>query len=93
MASAAVLPTGDFLANVGDWTGLQPSDLLGLMRGSADVSAGGSDEMERLKRAFAKDSSAREVLESDGDPAHLDRIRGRGRTLTNQWADDEVSPL
>jgi sec-independent protein translocase protein TatC len=23
----------------------------------------------------------------------VDRIRGRGRTSTNQWADDEVSPL
>jgi rifampicin phosphotransferase len=67
--AAAVLPTGDFLAHVGDWTGLPPSDLLGLMRGSAAVSAGGSDEMEHLKRAFAKDLSARKVLESDGDPA------------------------
>jgi len=69
--AAAVLPTGDFLAYVGDWTGLPPSDLLGLMRGSAAVSAGGSDEMEHLKRAFAKDLSARKVLESDGDPAQL----------------------
>jgi len=69
--AAAVLPTGDFLAHVGDWTGLPPSDLLALMRGSAAVSAGGSEEMEHLKRAFAKDLSARKVLESDGDPAQL----------------------
>ena len=47
--AGAVIPTGDFLAHVGDWTGLPPSELLGLMRGSAVVSAGGSDEMERLK--------------------------------------------
>jgi rifampicin phosphotransferase len=69
--AAAVLPTGDFLAHVGDWTGLPPSELLGLMRGSAVVSAGGSDEMERLKKAFAGDPSAREILESDGDPAQV----------------------
>jgi phosphohistidine swiveling domain-containing protein len=69
--AGAVLPTGDFLAHVGDWTGLPPSDLLGLMRGSAEVSAGGSDEMERLKMAFAADPSARKILESDGDPAQL----------------------
>jgi len=69
--AGAVLPTGDFLAHVGDWTGLPPSELLGLMRGSAEVSAGGSDEMERLKRAFAGSPSARKVLESDGDPAHV----------------------
>jgi phosphohistidine swiveling domain-containing protein len=69
--AGAVLPTGDFLAHVGDWTGLPPSDLLALMRGSAVVSAGGSDEMERLKGAFAQDPAAREVLASDGDPAQV----------------------
>src|SRR5213596_3279689 len=69
--AGALLPTGDFLAHVGNWTGLPPSDLLGLMRGSAVVSAGGSDEMERLKRAFAQDSAARKVLASDGDPAQV----------------------
>ncbi len=69
--AGAVLPTGDFLAHVGDWTGLPPSELLGLMRGSAVVSAGGSDEMERLKGAFSRDPAAREVLASDGDPAQV----------------------
>ena len=69
--AGAVLPTSDFLAHVGDWTGLQPSDLLGLMRGSAEVSSGGSDEMERLKKAFAGDVSAHKILESAGDPAQV----------------------
>lgn len=69
--AGALLPTGDFLAHVGDWTDLAPSELLGLMRGSAEVSAGGSDEMGRLKRAFAQDSAAREILASDGDPAQV----------------------
>ena len=69
--AGALLPTGDFLAHVGDWTGLPPSELLGLMRGSAVVSAGGSDQMERLKAAFAQDSAAREALASDGDPARV----------------------
>jgi hypothetical protein len=69
--AAAMLPTGDFLAHVGDWTGLPPSELLGLMRGSAVVSAGGSDEMERLKKAFAEDASAGKILESNGDPAQM----------------------
>jgi pyruvate,water dikinase len=69
--AGTLLPTGDFLAHVGEWTGLPPSELLGLMRGSAEVSSGGSDEMQRLKRAFAKDAAAREILESSGDPAQL----------------------
>ena len=67
--AGAVIPTSDFLAHVGDWTGLPPADLLGLMRGSAEVSSGGSDEMERLKKAFAADPAARKILETDGDPA------------------------
>jgi len=75
----ATIPVGDFLAHVGDWTGLPASELLGLMRGSAAVSAGGSDEMERLRRAFAQDPAARAVLESDSDPAQvLARLRSLG---------------
>lgn len=69
--AGALLPTSDFLAHVGDWTGLPPSDLLGLMRGSAEVSSGGSNEMERLKKAFTVDVSARNILESAGDPAQV----------------------
>ena len=69
--AGALLPTGDFLAHVGDWTGLPPAELLGLMRGSATVSAGGSDEMERLKSAFAQDATARGILGSGGDPAQV----------------------
>ncbi len=69
--AGAVLPVGDFLAHAGDWTGLPHSDLLGLMRGAAAVSSGGSEEMERMKAAFAKDPAARQALESAGDPAEL----------------------
>ena len=77
--AGAVLPTSDFLAHVGDWTGLPPSELLGLMRGSAEVSSGGSDEMGRLKGAFASDTSARKILESGADPASiLTRLRALG---------------
>jgi phosphohistidine swiveling domain-containing protein len=69
--ASAVVPTGDFLAHAGEWTGLAPAELLGLLRGSAEVSAGGSDEMQRLRRAFARDPAAREVLASDRDPAQV----------------------
>jgi pyruvate,water dikinase len=69
--AGALIPTGDFLAHVGDWTGLPPSELLGLMRGTSVVSSGGSDEMERLKHALAQDPVARDILLSDGDPAQV----------------------
>jgi pyruvate,water dikinase len=77
--AAAVLPTGDFLAQVAEWTGLPHSELLGLMRGSAEVSSGGSAEMVRLKRAFANDATARKILETDRDPAKvIERLRALG---------------
>jgi pyruvate,water dikinase len=89
--AGAVLPTGDFLAHVGEWTGLPPSELLGLMRGSSEVSAGGSDEMKRLRKAFAQDSTARQILETDGDPAHvlanLDTLGGEIAAATSGYLD------
>ncbi len=71
LTAGALLPTGDFLAQAGEWTGLPASDLLALLRGSADVSSGGSEEMDQLKSAFAPGSAAREVLASQGDPKDL----------------------
>ena len=76
---AAMLPIGDFLAHVGDWTGLPPSELLGLMRGASPVSSGASSELERLIGAITADPAARRVLESDGDPGEaLQQLRSLG---------------
>src|SRR5207247_163212 len=63
--ASAVVPTGDFLAHVGDWTGLPPAELLGLMRGAAPVSAGGSDALLRSIRiaAAGRDLETAEVDE------------------------------
>jgi rifampicin phosphotransferase len=69
--AAAMIPTGDFLAHVGDWTELPPAELLGLMRGAAPVSAGGSDELERLTTAIGQDTAALELLQSDDDPRQV----------------------
>lgn len=69
--AAAVLPTGDFLAHVGDWTSVPPAELLGLMHGTAPVSAGASAELEQLIAAFEADPDARALLESDDDPGQV----------------------
>jgi len=70
--AGAVVPTGDFLAHLGDWTDLQPSELLGLMRGAAPVSAGASTQLERLIYAIEKDPAALELLQSvDKDPGQV----------------------
>ncbi len=66
--ASAVVPTGDFLAHVGDWTGLPLSELLDLMRGASPVSAGASAELERLVAAIGQDASAQELLSSGRDP-------------------------
>lgn len=68
--AGAMIPTGDFLAHVGDWTGISHAELLGLLRGSAAVSRGGSDELERLK-TIADDPEAMRLLASDGDAAQV----------------------
>jgi rifampicin phosphotransferase len=74
--ASAMIPVGDFLAHVGDWTGLAPAQLLGLMRGSASVSAGGSVELERLISAIGQDSSALALLDSGDDPVEvIDALR------------------
>jgi pyruvate,water dikinase len=74
----ASIPTGDLLAHVGDWTGLPQAELLGMLRGSAPVSAGTSEELDRLIAALERDSSARGLLESDGDPSQaLAALRDR----------------
>jgi pyruvate,water dikinase len=67
--ASAVVPTGDFLAHVGDWTGLPPSELLGLMRGASPVSAGASAELDDLIAGIRSDPAAQDLLASDGDPA------------------------
>ena len=69
--ASAVVPTGDFLAHVGDWTDVPPAELLGLMRGTAPVSAGASAELARLIAAFEADAQARELLASDDDPGQV----------------------
>jgi len=89
--AAATVPTGDFLAHVGDWTGLPTSDLLGLLRGAAPVSAGASAELDRLVSALAQDAKARELLESEDEPgrvlADLRALDGDAGPAVNAYLD------
>jgi rifampicin phosphotransferase len=73
---AAMLPVGDLLANVGEWTDIPPAELLSMMRGSAPVSAGASGELERLIAVLKEDWGARDLLHAGGDPGEvLERLR------------------
>ncbi len=77
--ASAMVPIGDLLAHVTAWTTVTPSDVLAMMRGSAPVSAGASDELGRLIGALEADAGARALLESDGDPEKvLAELRATG---------------
>jgi phosphohistidine swiveling domain-containing protein len=74
--AAAIVPVGDFLAHVGDWTGLPPAELLGLMRGTSPVSAGASEQFGQLIGAIRQDPRAQQLLESEDDTGGvLDQLR------------------
>ena len=74
------MPTGDFLAHVGEWTNLPPAELLGLMRGASPVSSGASTQRSRLIAAMATDPRAHELLASKDDPARVfDALRSLDR--------------
>ncbi len=78
--AAAVVPTGDFLAHVGDWTGLPPAELLGLMRGTSPTSAGASAQLAQLITAVKQDPRAQKLLESKDEPGRvLDGLRALDR--------------
>src|SRR5579863_2275187 len=60
----------------GDWTGLPPAELLGLMRGTSPVSAGASVQLEQLIAAIRQDARAQRQLEVEGDAGHaLEALR------------------
>ena len=84
---AAMLSVGDLLVHLADWASVPPSQVLGMMRGAAPVSAGASSELDRLVTAFAEDAAAREILQSQGDPAQvLSELRSLHNDVSTQLA-------
>jgi rifampicin phosphotransferase len=77
LSGSAIVPTADFVVQAGEWTGRAPAELLVLIRGSAPVSAGSSDEYERLLVVLRGDQSALKLLESGDDGGKvLTQLRG-----------------
>ncbi len=73
---AAMVCIGDLLAHAGDWTGIPHAELLGMMRGTAPVSAGASGELGEMVSAIKADPEAQDILNSPGDAAAtLARLR------------------
>jgi pyruvate,water dikinase len=70
-AAPALLPTGDFVAQISELSGTSPAELLVLTRGSAPVSSGTEDGLERLAEAIRDDEQAGAILGSGGPPAEI----------------------
>jgi rifampicin phosphotransferase len=75
--STAMLPTGDFLAHVHDWTGLSPADVLPLFRGASRVSQGAADELAALAQTLNADAGAQTLLAGSDPAAVIDALVAR----------------
>lgn len=88
---AAMLSIGDLLAHVGEWTDVPPAEVLGMMRGTAPVSAGASDQLNQFIAAVNEDASAQQLLMSDADAAEvlasLRELRGNVGPATSAYLD------
>ncbi|HEV2754138.1 MAG TPA: hypothetical protein VGV36_09940, partial [Solirubrobacteraceae bacterium] len=75
--AATIIPTGDFLNQVGRWADLPHAQLLRCLRGSAPVSAGWSPQLDALADALRQNEAARGSLEAPA-PAReiLETLRG-----------------
>jgi rifampicin phosphotransferase len=69
--AAAMIPVGDFIAHVAEWTGRPLGEFLALTRGSAPESAGSFPELDRLAAAIHASPSAQTLLEPGTDAAEV----------------------
>ncbi|MHB2168005.1 PEP-utilizing enzyme [Alsobacter sp. R-9] len=69
--AAALLPVGDFIASVAEWTGAAVGEFLAVMRGAAPESAGTCPELEVAVEALKGSAGARAVLGSTAPAAEI----------------------
>lgn len=79
--ATTMLPLGDFLVHVRDWTGLTPAEVLPLFRGSSPVSQGAAEELDEVRRALREHPDATTLLASDDPSAVLDALTARGDSV------------
>jgi phosphohistidine swiveling domain-containing protein len=75
--ATAMLPLGDFLVHVKEWTGLSPYEVLPLFRGSSRISRGAVDELESLGRALHAHPDAATLLAAGESQAIVDALTSR----------------
>jgi phosphohistidine swiveling domain-containing protein len=85
-----MVPLGDYLVNVGAWTGRSEAELMNALRGSSAISAGDSYERRRLVAALRAEPAARAALDGGAsDPigtlARLTTWPGEVGAATRAW--------
>lgn len=73
--ATAMMPIGDFLVHVKEWTGLSPADVLPLFRGSSRVSRGANEELDALASVMTAD--AQTLLAGNDAAAIIDALVAR----------------
>jgi rifampicin phosphotransferase len=80
--AAAMLPVGDLIAHLQEWTGRPVGEFLALLRGSAPESAGQLAELDALVAAIRSTPTALALLRGDADPAGvLAELRSMGGNI------------
>jgi pyruvate,water dikinase len=75
----ALLPVGDFLVHVTQWTGKAVHEICPLLRGASPVSAGATAELERASAAIRSDADAARMLASSAPAGDIvAKLRAHG---------------
>lgn len=81
--ATAMLPLGDFLVHVQEWTGAAPAEVLPLFRGASRVSQGAADELDALAHAIQNSPDAMTLLAGDDASAIIDALTQRNDAVGN----------
>lgn len=79
--ATTMLPLGDFLAHVADWTGLSVSEVLPLFRGSSRVSRGPVEELDALVAELRRNPDAMTLLDGSDAAAVVEALTSRNDSV------------
>ena len=77
----AVIPTGLYLANTLEWTGMDAGKLLAPLKGSSRVSLGAADELRRLAQVMSDEGLGADDFAGESADEALDRLTERDDTV------------
>jgi len=92
LACCSMIPVGDFLAQVGDWTGRDAPELLQLLHGASEISVDSAGDARRAHIGLRADPAGAALLDSDASAVEvvsgLAGLPGPGGDAYRAWVDD-----